>query len=161
MTSIQTTETTSPGSNVSSIATGLSRTLADTSTLYLKTHGYHWNVTGPHFAALHALFETQYNELWAAMDVIAERIRAVGRFAPASFEALSELTTIPSDAPGHIPDADDMIINLHQGNLQAAQTIRPVLREAAAAGDEVTADLLTARLNAHEKAAWMLGSLRA
>lgn len=135
-------------------AEGLSRLLADSYTLYLKTHNYHWNVTGPMFGTLHALFETQYTELAAAVDEIAERIRALGSYAPGSYAAFSRLTNI-SEKEGH-PKAEAMIRNLVIGNETIARTAREVFPLAEAAGDEPTCDLLTQRMQVHEKSAWML-----
>ncbi len=140
------------------IADGLSNVLADTYTLYLKTHGYHWNVTGPMFPALHALFEQQYTELWRAGDDIAERIRALGHPAPASFQAFAQRTTISHDKRPDISD-DRMVHNLVKGHEAAARTIRALLPVVNKAADDATADLLVGRLTAHEKTAWMLRSI--
>ncbi len=139
------------------IADGLSHLLADTYTLYLKTHNYHWNVTGPMFQTLHLMFETQYNELWLAVDLIAERIRTLGHVAPGTYKALAKLTSITEE--DHIPKATDMIRNLVKGHEQAAKTARGILPLADKATDEPTTDLLTQRLQVHEKTAWMLRSL--
>jgi starvation-inducible DNA-binding protein len=139
------------------IAEGLGRLLADTYALYVKTHAYHWNVTGPMFQTLHLMFETQYNELALAVDLIAERIRALGELAPGSYRELTSLTSIPDD-DDH-PDATEMIKRLVLGQEAVARTARSVFPLAEAAGDEATADLLTQRLQVHEKTAWMLRSL--
>ena len=135
------------------IAEGLSRLLADTFGLYLKTHSYHWNVTGSLFPALHALFESQYVELQAAVDPIAERIRALGYPAPGSFSEFSRLTALPEQ---QVRDAIGMVRDLAAGHGIVAQTARDVLVLAEHAGDAVTVDLATSRLEAHQLAAWML-----
>ena len=139
------------------IAHGLSVLLADTYTLYLKTHNYHWNVTGPMFQTLHTLFETQYNELALAVDEIAERIRALGEFAPGSYKEYAKLTSI-KEADG-IPSAEEMIKDLVKGQEAIAKTARSIVPVADDASDEVTLDLLTQRMTVHEKNAWMLRSL--
>lgn len=139
------------------IADGLSRVLADTYVLYFKTHGYHWNVTGPMFSSLHLLFETQYNELHLAADLIAERIRALGHFAPASYATYSKLTKIKEDTVA-VPPALDMVKALAEGNEILAHTARQAFKAADKAGDQPTMDLLTQRMDASEKAAWMLRS---
>lgn len=139
------------------IAHGLSVLLADTYTLYLKTHNYHWNVTGPMFQTLHTLFETQYNELALAVDEIAERIRALGEFAPGSYKEYAKLTSL-KEAEG-IPSAEEMIKDLVKGQEAIAKTARTIVPVADAASDEVTLDLLTQRMTVHEKNAWMLRSL--
>lgn len=139
------------------IADGLSVLLADSYTLYLKTHNYHWNVTGPMFQTLHTLFETQYNELALAVDEIAERIRALGEFAPGSYKEYAKLTNI-KEADG-IPNAEEMIKDLVKGQEAIAKTARSIVPVADDASDEVTLDLLTQRMNIHEKNAWMLRSL--
>ncbi len=141
------------------IADGLSRVLADTYVLYLKTHGYHWNVTGPMFNSLHAMFMTQYTELWTAMDEIAERIRALGLFAPASGAAFAEKASI-AEAEG-APSAQDMIADLAKGHERLAKTAREAFPSAEKAGDQPTMDLLTQRMQASEKTAWMLRSMLA
>lgn len=141
------------------IADGLSRVLADTYTLYLKTHNYHWNVTGPLFNTLHLMFETQYNELWIAVDLIAERIRSLGEFAPGSYGQFGALTAI-AEADG-VPSAEAMIADLVKGHETVARTAREIFPTVDAANDEPTADLLTQRLQAHEKTAWMLRSMLA
>lgn len=139
------------------IADGLAVLLADTYTLYLKTHNYHWNVTGPMFQTLHTLFETQYNELALAVDEIAERIRALGEFAPGSYKEYAKLTSI-KEADG-IPSAEEMIKDLVKGQEAIAKTARSIVPVADEASDEVTLDLLTQRMTVHEKTAWMLRSL--
>ncbi len=141
------------------IAGGLSKLLADTYTLYLKTHNYHWNVVGPMFNTLHLMFETQYNELWLALDQIAERIRSLDEPAPGSSLEFAELTTIPEDREK--PEAMEMVRRLVEGHEAVARTAREVFPLAEKAGDEPTADLLTQRLQIHEKTAWMLRSLLA
>ena len=139
------------------IAHGLSVLLADTYTLYLKTHNYHWNVTGPMFQTLHTLFETQYNELALAVDEIAERIRALGEFAPGSYKEYAKLTSL-KEADG-IPTAEEMIKDLVKGQEAIAKTARSIVPVADEASDEVTLDLLTQRMTVHEKTAWMLRAL--
>ena len=139
------------------LADGLSRLLADTYTLYLKTHNFHWNVTGPMFQTLHLMFETHYNELALAVDLIAERIRALGHVAPASYRAYSKLSTIREEEG--VPAATAMIRSLTKGHEAVAKTARSVFPVADAANDQPTADLLTQRLQIHEKTAWMLRSL--
>jgi starvation-inducible DNA-binding protein len=139
------------------IADGLSRLLADTYSLYLKTHNYHWNVTGPMFNTLHLMFELQYNELWIAVDLIAERIRSLGAFAPGSYSAFAELSSIP-EADG-VPSAEQMLADLVAGHEAVTRTARSVFPLADAANDESTADVVTQRLQVHEKTAWMLRSM--
>lgn len=139
------------------IAAGLSRVLADSYTLYLKTHNFHWNVTGPMFHTLHDMFEAQYTELAPAVDEIAERIRALGLPAPGSFKQFSELSSI-EDEEG-VPSAEDMIRSLVKGHETVARTAREAFKAAEAANDEPTCDLLTQRMQVHEKTAWMLRSL--
>ena len=139
------------------IAEGLSRLLADTYTLYLKTHNYHWNVTGPMFNTLHLMFETQYNELALAVDLIAERIRALGFPAPGSYADYARLSSI-KDAKG-VPGATKMIAELVQGQEAVVRTARGIFPSVEQAHDEPTADLLTQRMQVHEKTAWMLRSL--
>ena len=134
----------------------LRKVLADTYALYFKTHGYHWNVTGPRFKALHELFMEQYTELWQALDDIAERIRTLGEFAPASSEEISSHATIKPD--NGVPDAEDMISNLVRGHETLAQVAKDGVRVAEEGDDAVTADLLTQRAAASEKTAWMLRS---
>jgi starvation-inducible DNA-binding protein len=140
------------------ISTGLSRLMADTYTLYLTTHNFHWNVTGPMFNTLHAMFMTQYTELWNAIDPIAERIRALGSTAPGSYAQFGELASV-ADAPATPPKAMEMVRILMQGHEAVARTAREVFPLAEKADDQPTADLLTQRLNIHEKTAWMLRSL--
>lgn len=139
------------------IALGLSKLLADTYTLYLKTHNFHWNVTGPMFQTLHLMFETQYNELALAVDLIAERIRALGVVAPGSYKEFAKLTSI-QEAEG-TPKAEEMIRQLVEGQEAVIRTARAVFPAVEKAGDEPTADLLTQRMQTHEKTAWMLRSL--
>ena len=139
------------------IAAGLSRLLADSYTLYLKTHNYHWNVTGPMFATLHTLFETQYTELATAVDEIAERIRALGERAPGSYAEFGELTEIEEESGS--PTAEEMIARLVAGQETVARTARSIFDVVDEANDEPTADLLTQRMQIHEKNAWMLRSL--
>lgn len=139
------------------IAGGLSAVLADTYTLYLKTHNYHWNVVGPMFNTLHQMFETQYSELALAVDEIAERIRALGVTAPGSYRAYAALTSIEEEET--IPSARDMVAHLMVAHETVARTIRATFPLAAKASDEPTADLLTQRLQVHEKTAWMLRSM--
>lgn len=139
------------------ICEGLSRLLADSYTLYLKTHNFHWNVTGPMFSTLHVLFEQQYVELAAAVDVIAERIRALGFPAPGSYAEFGRLTSI-KEAQG-IPSADEMIKQLVEGQEAVVKTARAIFPIVDNAHDEPTADLLTQRMQVHEKNAWMLRSL--
>jgi len=139
------------------IAEGLSRLLADTFTLYLTTHNFHWNVTGPMFQTLHLMFEQQYNELWLALDAIAERIRALGFPAPGTYSEYARLSSIP-ETPG-VPEAKDMIRILVQGHEAVARTARKTFPIVDKSSDEPTADLLTQRMQVHEKTAWMLRSL--
>jgi starvation-inducible DNA-binding protein len=139
------------------IAEGLSRLLADSYTLYLKTHNFHWNVTGPMFSTLHLLFETHYTELALAVDQIAERIRALGVNAPGSYKQFAELTTITEETG--TPGAEEMIKQLIVGQETVARTARSIFPLVDDANDEPTADLLTQRMQVHEKNAWMLRSL--
>jgi len=139
------------------IAAGLSRVLADTYTVYLKTHNFHWNVTGPMFNMLHLMFETQYNELWTATDLIAERIRSLGHPAPGTYAEFSKLASI-AETPGQ-PKAEEMVRLLVEGNEAVVRTARKVFPVVDSAHDEPTADLLTQRMQIHEKNAWMLRSL--
>jgi starvation-inducible DNA-binding protein len=141
------------------IVTGLEKVLADTYTLYLKTHNYHWNVTGPHFRTLHTMFEEHYNEMWMAIDEIAERIRALGSFAPGSGAQFNALSSI--DEADGVPAAMKMVEDLVAGHEAVIRTTRAALAPAAKADDEATVDLLTQRLQIHEKTAWMLRSLLA
>jgi starvation-inducible DNA-binding protein len=139
------------------IAEGLSRLLADTYTLYLKTHYFHWNVTGPMFQTLHLMFETQYTELALAVDLIAERIRALGFPAPGSYTQYAKLSSIPETTS--VPKAEEMIKLLVEGQEAVCRTARSIFPIIEKASDEPTADLLTQRLQLHEKTAWMLRSL--
>jgi len=139
------------------IAHGLSRLLADTYTLYLKTHNFHWNVTGPMFETLHLMFERQYTELADAVDLIAERIRALGVFAPGSYSEFGKLASIREETG--VPDARTMIKQLVDGQEAVVRTARSVFPVVDRAQDQPTADLLTQRMQVHEKAAWMLRSL--
>ncbi len=139
------------------IAQGLSRLLADTYTLYLKTHNYHWNVTGPMFTTLHTMFEQQYNELALAVDEIAERIQTLGVYAPGSYASYAKLTQIKEETS--VPSAEEMIQQLVLGQEAVVRTAREIFPLAENASDEPTADLLTQRMQIHEKTAWMLRSL--
>jgi len=139
------------------IAGALSRLLADTYTLYLETHNFHWNVTGPMFQTLHLMFETQYNELALAVDLIAERIRTLGFPAPATYREFARLTSIREDE--NVPKADEMIRLLVQGQESVVRTARAAFAPAERASDQPTMDLLTQRMQIHEKTAWMLRSL--
>ena len=141
------------------IAAGLARVLADSYTLYLKTHNYHWNVVGPMFHSLHTMFEVQYTELALAVDEIAERIRAMGEPAPGTYREFAALATVSED--NDRPDAQEMIRRLVDAQETTARTIREVLPLAEAAPDQVSTDLLVRRLDVHEKTAWMLRSLLA
>jgi starvation-inducible DNA-binding protein len=138
------------------VANHLGRLLAETFTLYLKTHNFHWNVIGPRFRELHLMFEEQYNELWQAADLIAERIRALGEIAPATYREFSRLSSIPE--PDGVPSAEDMVRELLRGHETVIRTARDGLA-AESAGDQVTMDLLTERMQVHEKTAWMLRSM--
>lgn len=146
-----------PEADRAKIAGALSRVLADTYTLYLKTHNYHWNVIGPQFNDLHAMFMVQYTELWTSVDLIAERIRSLGHFAPGSYSDFGKLTSIGEDA--EVPQAGAMIQNLLLGHEAVARTCREAFPAADEASDQPTMDLLTQRLQVHEKTAWMLRSL--
>lgn len=139
------------------IVEGLARMQADTYTLYLKTHNFHWNVTGPMFQTLHLMFQAQYNETWLAVDTIAERIRALGFPAPGSYKEFAALTEIKDSA--RVPNAREMIRQLVDGQETVVRTARSVLPIAEAAGDQPTADVLTQRMTVHEQNAWMLRSL--
>jgi starvation-inducible DNA-binding protein len=139
------------------IAEGLSHLLADTYTLYLKTHNFHWNVTGPMFQTLHLMFETQYTELALAVDVIAERIRSLGMPAPGTYKQYAQLSSIKEEEG--IPKAQDMIRLLVEGQESVVRTARSLYPVVESANDEATADLLTQRIQLHEKSAWMLRSL--
>ena len=140
------------------IAGGLGKLLADTYTLYLTTHNFHWNVTGPMFNTLHTMFMTQYVELWNAVDPIAERIRSLGHPAPGSYGQFASLSSL-ADVPAKPPKAMDMVKVLVDGHEAVARTARAVFPLADKASDEPTADLLTQRLTVHEQSAWMLRSL--
>ncbi|GAB3378495.1 Dps family protein [Lysobacter fragariae] len=148
------------GGDRKKIAEGLSRFLADSFTLYLKTHNFHWNVTGPMFNTLHVMFEAQYNEQWTALDETAERIRALGFNAPGSYGEFIRLSSIPEE-PGLGDTADwrEMVRQLVVGNEAVARSARKVLKTADAGGDDPSVDLMTQRLQVHEKNAWMLRSL--
>lgn len=139
------------------IAEGLAKLLADTYTLYLKTHNFHWNVTGPMFQTLHLMFEAQYNELALAVDLVAERIRALGFPAPGTYKEFAKLSSIP-EAEG-VPSAEEMIRQLVAGQEAVVRTARSIFPVVDKASDEPTADLLTQRMQVHEKTAWMLRSL--
>ena len=139
------------------IASGVSRVLADSYSLYLKTHNFHWNVTGPMFNTLHAMFEEQYTELATAVDELAERIRALGERAPGSYSEYQQLTSIPEEVGS--PEATAMIRQLMEGHEAVARTAREAFALADQAHDEPTADLLTQRMQVHEKTAWMLRSM--
>lgn len=139
------------------IAHGLSRLLADSYTLYLKTHNFHWNVTGPMFQTLHDMFEVQYTELAQAVDQIAERIRSLGFAAPGSYSKFAELTSVPEETGR--PDSEEMIAQLVAGQQAVVRTAREVFPVVDQAGDEPSADLLTQRMQVHEKTAWMLRSM--
>jgi starvation-inducible DNA-binding protein len=140
-----------------SIAKNLSKLLADTYSLYLKTHSFHWNVTGTMFNTLHLMFETQYNELWLAADLIAERIRALDVDAPGSYTQFGKLTSIAEETG--VPEWKAMVQQLVEGHETVARTAREVFRVADKADDQPTADLATQRMQEHEKTAWMLRSL--
>jgi starvation-inducible DNA-binding protein len=146
-----------PAEHRARIAQGLSKLLADSYTLYLKTHNYHWNVTGPLFNTLHTMFETQYVELATAVDEIAERIRALGHAAPGSYRAFAKLTSIEEETG--TPSAEEMIRQLVIGQETVVKTAREVFHLADEASDEPSADLLTQRMQLHEKNAWMLRSM--
>lgn len=139
------------------ISKGLSRLLADTYTLYLKTHNFHWNVTGPMFQTLHLMFETQYNELALAVDLIAERIRALGHPAPGTYGEFAKLASIKESVG--VPKAEEMVKLLVEGQEAVVRTARSIFPVVEKAADEASADLLTQRIQLHEKTAWMLRSL--
>src|SRR5574343_801060 len=139
------------------IAEGLSRLLADSYTLYLKTHNFHWNVTGPMFQTLHVMFMGQYTEIWNALDMIAERIRSLGYPAPGSYKQFVALSSIPEEEG--VPKAKDMVRQLVAGQEAVTRTAREVFKVVEKANDQPTADLLTQRMEVHEKNAWMLRSL--
>jgi len=140
-----------------SIAEGLSRLLADTYSLYLKTHYFHWNVTGPMFHSLHQMFEEEYVELAQAVDDVAERIRTLGAVAPGSYSQFAELSSVPETRD--VPDAQEMVRLLVEGNEAVVRTARAAFPAAERASDEATADLITERMRTHEKTAWMLRSM--
>ncbi len=144
-------------SNRKKIASGLSNLLADSYTLYLMTHNFHWNVTGPQFNTLHNMFMTQYTEQWAALDVIAERIRALGYPAPGTYAEFVKRASI-KEVDG-VPKANDMIRYLVKAQEATARTARKLFPLVDAANDQPTADVLTQRIDIHEKTAWMLRSL--
>ncbi len=146
-----------PAAERKKIVAGLSRLLADTYTLYLTTHNFHWNVTGPMFNTLHLMFMTQYTEAWNAVDLIAERIRSLGHPAPGTYSEFAKLTSIP-EVKG-VPTAGDMIRILAAGQETVVRTARSLFPIVDAAGDEPSADLLTQRMQVHEKNAWMLRSM--
>ena len=146
-----------PAQERKEIADGLARLLADTYTLYLKTHNFHWNVTGPMFNTLHLMFEQQYNELALAVDAIAERIRALGYPAPGSYKAYAGLSSI--EEADDVPVAEEMIAQLVKGQEAVVRTARSIFPKVERANDEPTADLLTQRMQVHEKTAWMLRSM--
>jgi len=139
------------------IAEGLGAVLADTYTLYLKSHSFHWNVTGPMFETLHLMFERHYNELWAAVDVIAERIRALGFPAPGTYSDFTRLSSIEEEQG--VPNAQEMIRALVDGHETVTRTARKLVPAVEQANDQATLDLLTQRMQHHEKTAWMLRSL--
>lgn len=139
------------------IAKGLAKLLADTYTLYLKTHNFHWNVTGPHFQQLHLMFMDQYSEMWAAVDEVAERIRALGEFAPGGYKAFAAISSI-KESEGN-PDWKEMINQLVDGHEEVIRTCRNLLPQVQEAGDESSNALIGDRLRIHEKTAWMLRSL--
>jgi starvation-inducible DNA-binding protein len=143
------------------IADGLSGFLADSYTLYLKTHNYHWNITGPMFNTLHTMFELQYTEQWTALDAVAERIRALGYRAPGSYAEFARLSSIEEGAAIEDSDWREMVRQLVLGNEAVCRTARNVLKTAEKGGDDPSVDLMTQRLNIHEKNAWMLRSLLA
>jgi starvation-inducible DNA-binding protein len=139
------------------IAAGLSKLLADTYSLYLKTHNFHWNVTGPMFQTLHLMFEVQYNELWTATDLIAERIRSLGVFAPGTYSEFAALSSIKEEK-GPV-EATSMVRSLVEGHEAVIRTARVLFPALEKAEDQVSMDLLTQRMQIHEKTAWMLRSL--
>jgi starvation-inducible DNA-binding protein len=143
--------------NREQIAGALSKVLADTYTLYMKTHNFHWNVKGPMFQTLHLMFEQQYNELWLAVDAVAERIRALGSPAPGTYKQFVTLSSIKED--DGVPKAEDMIRRLVEGHETTARTARDAFKVADEINDQPTCDLLTQRMQIHEKTAWMLRSL--
>ncbi|MEO0399392.1 MAG: DNA starvation/stationary phase protection protein [Pseudomonadota bacterium] len=142
------------------VAESLIDVLADTYAVYAKTHGFHWNVTGPQFQTLHTLFETQYNELWVVLDEIAERIRALGVFAPGDFSSLAARTAI-EPAPAEPPSGDDMVRHLLADHETLVRRLRAAVEVAGEANDDVSEDFLIGRLQIHEKTAWMLRAMTA
>jgi starvation-inducible DNA-binding protein len=150
-----------PTSDRRRIADALSGFLADSYTLYLRTHNFHWNVTGPMFNSLHVMFEGQYTEEWTALDAIAERIRALGARAPGTYAEFARLGSIAEEADVEATDWREMVRQLVVGNEAVCRTARKVLKLADKGGDDPTADLMTQRLNIHEKNAWMLRALLA
>lgn len=148
-----------PEQSRAKIAAELSKVLADSYTLYLMTHNFHWNVTGPMFNTLHNMFMDQYTELWQALDVIAERIRALGFFAPGTYAEFAKLSSIKE--PAEVPNAEEMIRLLLEANEAVARTARTACAHAEEANDQPTADIMTQRLDIHEKTAWMLRALNA
>lgn len=150
------TPTDLPSNRLSNVADALNVILADSYALYLKTHGYHWNVRGPNFQSLHVLLEGQYTEEWTALDAIAERIRALGELAPQGYAAFGNLSSIKDGNPEN--DWEAMLKELLADNETVIRTLRDSCPVAEDAGDEATADLFTQRLQAHEKHAWMLRS---
>lgn len=141
------------------MAAELSKVLADSYTLYLMTHNFHWNVTGPMFNTLHTMFMDQYTEIWQALDALAERIRALGHFAPGTYAEFAKLSSIKE--PTSVPNANEMISMLLEANEAVARTARAAFQCADDVNDQPTADILTQRLDVHEKTAWMLRSLLA
>ena len=135
-------------------AEAIKKLLADTYALYLKTYGYHWNVEGPHFQQLHALFMEQYTEMWTAVDELAERIRALGHYAPSSYAEMAKLSSVTEETGR--PDWREMVANLARGHEEVVRAAREVLRVAEEIGDDATADVVTPRITLHEKTAWML-----
>lgn len=136
----------------------LKKSLADSFVLYFKTHSFHWNVTGPHFKSLHTLFEEQYTEIWTALDEMAERLRAIGHFAPNNTEEMLKIASLTPS--GQTPDEQSMLQILAEDNRAIIKTFNETLKIAEEAGDEGTVDLMVGRIRAHEKAAWMLESSR-
>lgn len=143
--------------NRKAVADGLSKLLADSYTLYLKTHNFHWNVEGPMFQTLHLMFMGQYTEMWNALDLIAERIRALGHYAPGTYSEFISLSSIKESKS--VPKANKMIEELIQGHEAVIKTTRAIFDPAEKAKDQTTMDVLTQRLDIHEKTAWMLRSL--
>ncbi len=146
------------GNSRKAVADAINGVLADTYVLYMKTHAYHWNVTGPQFHTLHVMFEGQYREMWAALDVLAERVRALGEFAPSSGKIFGELSSLKS-ADENPPAASDMIKILLKDHELLIRRAREALNVAGEAGDAASEDLLTVRIQTHEKTAWMLRAL--